>query len=325
MSGMNTSVQKQKDPPLILIVDDDKSMRILLRQAMKKEGYQVAEAKDGEECLAVYERLQPDIVLLDAMMPVMDGFTCCTQLQILFEGNPTPVLMITGLDDQTSVDRAFEVGAIDYVTKPIHWAVLRQRVRRLLEQFQLYKQLEEANQVLQHLATSDSLTQLANRRRFDEYLDLELQRMAREAAPLSLILCDVDFFKTYNDTYGHQAGDACLQQVAKAISQAVSRPADLVARYGGEEFALILPNTNAEGAVQTAEKVRSEVKALEIAHAKSQISKCVTISLGVASAVPYHTSSSAMLISAADEALYQAKAKGRDHVVKSAILPTLIR
>jgi diguanylate cyclase (GGDEF)-like protein len=255
----------------------------------------------------------------------MDGFTCCTQLQILFEGNPIPVLMITGLDDQTSVDRAFEVGAIDYVTKPIHWAVLRQRVRRLLEQFQLYKQLEEANQALQHLATSDSLTQLANRRRFDEYLDHELQRMAREAAPLSLILCDVDFFKTYNDTYGHQAGDACLQQVAKAISQAVSRPADLVARYGGEEFALILPNTNAEGAVQIAEKVRSEVKALEIAHAKSQISKCVTISLGVASAVPYHTSSSAMLISAADEALYHAKAKGRDRVVKSAILPTLIR
>lgn len=311
---MNTSAQK-KVPPLVLIVDDDKSMRILLRQAMKKEGYQVAEAKDGEECLAVYERLQPDIVLLDAMMPVMDGFICCTQLQILFAGEPKPVLMITGLDDQASVDRAFEVGAIDYVTKPIHWAVLRQRVRRLLQQFQLYKQLEEANQALQRLATSDSLTQLANRRRFDEYLNQELQRLAREAAPLSLILCDVDFFKSYNDTYGHQAGDDCLQQVAQAIARSVRRPTDLVARYGGEEFAVLLPNTNAEGAVRVAEKICSEVKALKIAHTNSQISTCLTLSVGVASAVFYHESSSAMLISAADKALYQAKAKGRDRIV----------
>ncbi len=337
MSGMNTSVQNQKDPPLILIVDDDKSMRILLRQAMKKEGYQVAEAKDGEECLAVYERLQPDIVLLDAMMPVMDGFTCCTQLQALFEGempsgtlrDRTPVLMITGLDDQASVDRAFEVGASDYVTKPIHWAVLRQRVRRLLQQSQLYKQLELANQALQRLATSDGLTQIANRRRFDEYLDQEWRRMVREKAPLSLILCDVDFFKTYNDTYGHQAGDKCLQQVAKALSLCVSRPADLVARYGGEEFAVILPNTNAEGAVQIAEKVRFKIKALEIAHANSQVSTCLTLSLGVASIVPSHESSPAMLISAADQALYQAKAEGRDavrlaRVVMSAISPDLI-
>ena len=349
----NVSVQ---NPPLILVVDDEKVMRILLRKAMEKEGYQVAEAKDGEECLAIYKRLQPDIVLLDAMMPVMDGFTCCTQLQILpkdempsgtlrdaFGGmlfdhadaprlatasltqmpsdNRTPVLMITGLDDQASVDRAFEVGAIDYVTKPIHWAVLRQRVRRLLQQSQLYKQLDAANQVLQHLATSDSLTQVANRRLFDEYLDQELQRMAREEAPLSLILCDVDFFKSYNDTYGHQAGDDCLQQVAKAISRSVNRPADLVARYGGEEFAVILPNTNAEGGVQIAEKVRFEIKALEIAHANSQVSTCLTLSFGVASIVPRHESSSATLISAADEALYQAKAKGRD-AVRLALTPS---
>lgn len=310
--------------PLILVVDDEKSMRILLSKAMEKAGYQVAEAKDGEECLAVYDRLQPDLILLDAMMPVMDGFTCCNQLQKLPRGDRIPVLMITGLDDQASVDRAFEVGATDYITKPINWAVLRQRVRRLLDQSQLYRQLEEANQGLQHLASSDSLTQIANRRRFDEYLDQEWRRMAREAAPLSLIMCDVDFFKRYNDTYGHQAGDACLQQVARAISCAVNRPADLAARYGGEEFAVILPNTEAEGAAQIAEAIRAEVKALEIAHTNSQVSNHLTLSLGVASTVPSPESSPAALIAAADWALYQSKAEGRDRVIQDILNVTKV-
>jgi len=304
-----------EDSPFILVVDDDKSMRVLLRKFMEKEGYQVAEAKNGEECLTLFQQQPPNLVLLDAMMPVMDGFTCCAKLQTLPGGNQTLVLMITGLEDQASVDRAFEAGATDYVTKPIHWAVLRQRVRRLLRELKLSQQLAQANQELEKLAASDSLTQVANRRRFDEYLDREWRRMAREKTPLSLILCDVDFFKSYNDTYGHQAGDECLRQVARAISHSVSRPADLVARYGGEEFAVILPNTEPEGAVRIAGKVRAAVKALEIVHGNSQVSTCLTLSLGVASTVPLCHESSAMLVSAADEALYQAKATGRDRVI----------
>jgi len=310
-----------EDSPFILVVDDDKSMRVLLRKFMEKEGYQVAEAKNGEECLALFQQQPPNLVLLDAMMPVMDGFTCCTKLQTLPGGNQTLVLMITGLEDQASVDRAFEAGATDYVTKPIHWAVLRQRVRRLLRELKLSQQLEQANQELQKLATSDSLTQVANRRRFDEYLEQELQRMVREKNSLSLILCDIDFFKAYNDTYGHQAGDDCLRQVARAVSRTVNRSTDLVARYGGEEFAVILPNTGVEGAVHVAEKVCSAVKALEIAHGNSQASKCLTLSLGVASTVP-RFASSAMLIYAADEALYQAKAQGRNCMVLGSIADT---
>lgn len=300
--------------PLILVVDDDKFTRLQLRQMLQQEGYRVEEVNDGEQCLAAYTRIHPDIILIDAMMPVMDGFTCCTQLQTLPGGDRTPVLMITGLDDQASVDRAFATGAADYVVKPIHWAVLRQRVRRLLQQSHLYKQLEEANQVLQHLAISDSLTRVANRRRFDEYLDQAWRQMARESIPLSLVLCDIDFFKIYNDTYGHQAGDVCLRQVAQAISQTVRRPTDLVARYGGEEFAVILPDTETEGAAQVAEKIRAEVKALEITHAHSQISQYITLSLGVGSTIPGHASSPATLVAAADQALYQAKAEGRDSV-----------
>lgn len=180
---------------------------------------------------------------------------------------------------------------------------------------ELNQQLQEANLELHSLAFSDRLTQLANRRCFDKYLDQEWRRMAREKAPLSLIVCDVDFFKLYNDTYGHQAGDSCLQQVAKAIKNAVKRPADLVARYGGEEFVVILSNTSANGAVHVAEKIRVAVKALKIAHANPQIGNYVTLSLGVASIVPSQKSWPATLIAAADQALYQAKAQGRDRVI----------
>ncbi|MBD1894305.1 diguanylate cyclase [Coleofasciculus sp. FACHB-129] len=181
-----------------------------------------------------------------------------------------------------------------------------------IKQAQLYQQLEEANQELQRLAVLDGLTQVANRRCFDQYLNSEWQRLVREQAPLSLILGDIDFFKLYNDTYGHQAGDECLKAVASAIRRAVKRSTDLVARYGGEEFAIILPYTVVEGAIRVAEQIRAEVKALAIAHVNSQASQQIALSLGIASVVPTLESSPAMLISAADTALYQAKAAGRD-------------
>ncbi|RCJ39567.1 diguanylate cyclase response regulator [Nostoc minutum NIES-26] len=309
---MNTILQA--DQSLVLIVDDEPFIRTQLRLSLQCEGYQTAEAQDGREALTVFDQLHPDIVLLDAIMPDMDGFDCCTQLQSLDSGKNTPILMITGLEDQESVDRAFEVGAIDYVTKPIHWPVLRQRVRRLIQQSQLQQQLEAANRELQRLVTIDELTQVANRRRFEEYCAQEWQRMAREQLPLSLILCDVDFFKSYNDTYGHQAGDRCLQEIAKAIRNTVKRPADLVARYGGEEFVVILPTTNTEGAIVLAETICSAVKILAIPHRNSQVSSYVTISAGVSTEIPGTDSDFQAMITAADRALYQAKTEGRDRV-----------
>ncbi len=299
-------------PPLILIADDDKTTRMGLRQAMEQEGYQVVEALNGESCVAIFSRLRPDIVLLDAIMPIMDGFTCCTRIQQLQGTTPTPVLIITGLEDQDSVDQAFAAGAVDYITKPIHWAVLRQRVRRLIQQVRLYEQLEQANFELQRLATVDGLTQVANRRRFDEYLDDEWQRMMREKLPLSLILCDIDCFKSYNDTYGHQAGDDCLRQVARIIQRAAKRAIDLPARYGGEEFAVILPNTEQSGATQVAHDIQAGIEELEIAHVNSEVTPIVTVSLGVATTIPSQGNSPEKLIMAADKALYQAKAEGRD-------------
>ncbi|HBB36044.1 MAG TPA: diguanylate cyclase response regulator [Cyanobacteria bacterium UBA8803] len=329
---MNEPDVRQKTP-LILIVDDEKTLRLLLRRAMEQEGYQVIEVCDGEECLAACQQQLPDIVLLDAMMPVIDGFACCAQLQHAFGEQCPPVLMITGLNNQESVDRAFEAGATDYITKPIHWAVLRQRVRRLLQtrwamaelrrkiehERLLMAQLEAANRELQRLASMDGLTQIANRRVFDECLQQEWKRLSREQAPLSLILCDIDFFKTYNDTYGHQAGDECLKQVAHIIQQTVKRPADLVARYGGEEFVVILPNTEIKGAVHIAQEIRSELRAKAIAHAGSRVSNFVTLSCGVANMIPHPGTSPHQLIAEADRALYQAKVEGRDRVVSALV------
>ncbi len=338
MSAISTfSISKQ--PPLILVADDDKTVRVLLRQAMEHEGYRVIEVNDGKQCLDAYETVQPDIVLLDAVMPVMDGFTCCKHLLQIARKNlmsalatfdtdsalsnnvisklwkRTPILMITSLDDEASVDRAFEAGATDYVTKPIHWAVLRQRLRRLLQQAQVYKQLEAANQALQHLANVDGLTGLANRRRFDDYLNTQWINLAQEELPLSLVLCDIDYFKFYNDKYGHPAGDLCLQKVGAVLNTKAQKNQDLVARYGGEEFAVIMPNTHANGAVYVAKGMQEGVKDLQIDHHGSIVSQYITLSMGVATIIPTWESSPSDLIVAADKALYQAKAEGRDRII----------
>ncbi|PMB51363.1 hypothetical protein CEN39_15660 [Fischerella thermalis CCMEE 5201] len=175
--------------------------------------------------------------------------------------------------------------------------------------------LRKANLELERLATLDGLTQVANRRRFDEYLSQEWRRMAREKQYLSLILCDVDYFKSYNDHYGHQAGDACLKRVAAAMRNTLKRPADLVARYGGEEFAIILPSTAMQGAIAVAQAIQKAIKILRLPHIQSQISDFITISFGVSSIIPTHNLRVETLITTADEALYEAKKQGRDRIV----------
>jgi diguanylate cyclase (GGDEF)-like protein len=301
----------------ILLVDDDLVVRAKVSESLQADGFEVILAQNGDDGIAAYQEHRPDLILVDAVMPILDGFEFCEQLKNMGE-RLTPILMITSLDDNESVDRAFASGATDYITKPINLSILRQRVRNLVRQSYLIKnqlnELQQANQNLQLLANLDSLTKLANRRGFDDYIQREWDRMRRIVAPLSLILCDVDFFKNYNDRYLHPNGDRCLIQVAMSIRNTVRRSGDLVARYGGEEFAIVLPNTDALGAVSVAENIRSAVKSLQITHEASSVCPHVTISVGVSTIIPNRENDFQALVNAADRALYQAKSQGRDRV-----------
>jgi diguanylate cyclase (GGDEF)-like protein len=301
----------------ILLVDDDLVVRAKVSESLEQDGFEVILAKNGDDGIAAYQEYRPDLILVDAVMPILDGFEFCEQLKNLGE-RLTPILMITSLDDDDSVDRAFAAGATDYITKPINLPVLRQRVRNLVRQSHLLKhqlgELQQANQDLKLLANLDSLTKLSNRRGFDDYLQKEWDRMQRIKAPLSLIMCDVDFFKHYNDRYLHPNGDKCLVKVAMSMRSTVRRSGDMVARYGGEEFAVVLPNTDALGAVSVAENIRSAIKHLQITHEASTVCPYVTVSVGVSTIIPTGENDSQTLLHAADRALYQSKSLGRDQV-----------
>lgn len=202
--------------------------------------------------------------------------------------------------------RQWQTAEIDMLTQMAsHLAIA-------IQQSELYQKLQQANQELQHLATHDKLTGLPNRRYFDDYLDQEWRRLTRENAPLGLIFCDIDYFKQYNDAYGHLVGDDCLVLVAQAITRSVKRPADLTARYGGEEFAVILPNTDMAGVIRSAQRIRREIHLANIPHQTSLIRDHITLSMGLACWHPCSTMTPDALKAMADQALYQAKQSGRD-------------
>ncbi|MTJ07830.1 PleD family two-component system response regulator [Anabaena sp. UHCC 0204] len=302
----------ERDQPLILIVDNAAFYRKELRLVLEQEGYQVAEAQNGIEAINIFHTLHPDLVIIDALISELDGFDCCRNFLSVESKKYIPVFMITVIDSQHSIDRAFEVGVTDYLIKPIHWPILQKRVRYSIEQSRLQQKLIADNQQLKLLVNLDDLTQVANRRRFEEYLSLEWQCQIREQQPISFILCDVDCFKSYNDTYGHVSGDRCLYEIAQTIKDVVQRPADLVVRYGGDEFAVILPDTNLEGAAYLAEKICLAVRALAIPHHNSQVSSHVTLTAGLSTVIPQPNSSFHEIIAAADVLLYKAKVAGRD-------------
>ncbi|MEL6494438.1 MAG: diguanylate cyclase [Cyanobacteria bacterium J06623_7] len=450
----------------ILIVDDLPENVRLLSSLLSEKGYDVSSATDGPMALSLVHQESPDLILLDIMIPQMDGYEVCRSLKSSEHTKHIPIIFLSGLDSEFDKIEAFKVGGVDYITKPFFveevvfrvkaqlssiqqqhkfQQVLTEQIaeRKIAERelnksrallsgvldtsldgvaafeairdrqgkitdfrwlianpvaamtvggtidtlqgkrlfvedtpghlfdglFELFVQvvetctvleqeyyyssaslktwfhivavklgdgfamtfrdisdrkqiettLKKANLRLAYQANIDSLTQIANRRRFDEYITQEWSRCAREREYLSLLLCDVDYFKDYNDTYGHPAGDSCLYEVARGIEKAVKRPADIAFRYGGEEFAVILPHTEGQGAIRVADEIHEQIQQLKMEHASSKIDQYITLSIGVSSIIPDTRTSPHNLIAAADSALYDAKLRGRNRVIYRSI------
>ncbi len=306
----------------ILVVDDSPTIRAALKGLLERMGHTVVEANDGKEALQIYRHDRPGLVLIDVVMPIMDGYESARHMRETKADEWVPIIFLSSKEADQDLDRAIEAGGDDYLVKPVSFVVLNAKIRALqriesmrTKQLEMSRDLASANRELEKLSRQDGLTGIANRRYFDSYLVTEVRRGARERQPLSLILSDVDHFKAFNDCYGHQAGDDCLRRVAAALSSAGRRPADLAARYGGEEFAMVLPGTVLEGAVDVAQAVSRVIDGLAIPHARSAVDRKVTLSQGIVSLTPEKETSSEDLIQRADQALYMAKQQGRNRYI----------
>lgn len=302
-------------PQKVLVVDDDPDSRALLKLGLQNESLEVLEADDGQACMTIALSMPVDIILLDVMMPNMDGFRCCEMLHHVLRDRCPPIFLVTALNDECSVEKAYEIEADDYIIKPVNIPLLRHRIDRALGERKRLKALETANRELHIRSRTDSLTQLANRGYFEEVLSREWGRLARRRELLGILICDLDFFKQYNDRYGHPMGDRCLQTFARVLKSAVKRSADFVARYGGEEFIVLLPNTDLSGMQQLSSQILHLLADQAISHEDSSIAKVVTCSIGGAVAIPDPSYSPGELVAAADEALYRAKSSGRNRLV----------
>lgn len=288
----------------ILIVDDAMENIQILHQALQDD-YDVLFAMNGQKALHIAQHQLPDLILLDAMMPDMDGYAVCAALRADEATRDIPIIFVTALKTPEDETRALSAGAADFISKPVNAAVVRARVRtQLTVKFQA--------DALRELTLTDALTGVANRRAFDERLLAEWRRCARSQMPIALILVDIDHFKNFNDAYGHQAGDACLKKASEAMARAAKRPQDMLARYGGEEFALLLPYEDVSGAETVARRVLEEIAQLAIPHERSSVGPTLTVSMGVASLTPNDRVAPAVLVRAADALLYDAKAGGRN-------------
>lgn len=291
----------------IIAIDD--SVEILLSiGATLESDYDIRVATSGEEGLALAAELHPDLILLDIMMPGIDGFEICRRLQQDEALQGIPVIFLTSLDQPEDEARCFEIGGVDFVTKPFSPIVLRSRVATQVR-------LKQQADLLRFQATRDGLTGLFNRREFNVQLDRDWRSCQRNHKQLSILMMDIDHFKLYNDNYGHQEGDKCLQLIAAAIREQLKRGGDRVARYGGEEFVCILRHTNVQSAQHIAEKIRAAVQALAIPHKASPTAKTISISVGGACEAQFVDQTTTTLLKRADDNLYQAKKQGRNRVI----------
>lgn len=318
-------MKKRTDALKVLVVEDSKVTLKVLCNFLERMGIAAPlTAETGKDAIAVYKKEHPDIILLDAQLPDIDGFDIARQIRAGEQKDDwTAIIFLTSMTKDEDLARGIEVGGDDYLMKPVSEVVLHAKVRAMRRLIEMQRnlvdvthQLNAANRELQRLSTTDGLTGISNRRMFDELSVREWRRCERMKKPVALVMLDIDYFKLFNDQYGHQAGDDCLRAVAGQVARAAPRATDLAARYGGEEFVLVLGETDADGARWVAENVRQHVADLGILHATPQ--RRVTVSCGVASVMPEKGLALEVLLRSADHALYQAKEAGRDRVVVGA-------
>jgi diguanylate cyclase (GGDEF)-like protein len=303
---MSVWIENCQRRPKLLVVDDQPINIRVINELFRAE-CDMYMATNGEQAIALSKSLHPDLILLDIMMTGIDGLEVCRRLKSDPETAAIPIIFITAKVDETEEALGLELGAVDYICKPLNPAIVRARVKTHLT-------LKIQTDYLEGLARFDGLTGIANRRSFDERLAQAWNQACREAGTLSLLMIDIDYFKRYNDHLGHLQGDECLRQVAEAIAQSVNRTYDMAARYGGEEFACILPETNSQGALRVAKQIQNNMTQLAIPHPNSEVSRHITLSIGVATLHPRIGSEAIELVALADEQLYQAKKNGRNQV-----------
>ena len=293
-------------PQKVLVADDDPINREVLGELLKPE-YTVLLAKNGAQTLEKAARLAPDLILLDVVMPDMDGYEVLRRLR----ANPLTahisVIFISGLDRPEDEANGLNMGASDYIAKPFNATVVTARVA-------LHLQVVRQRRMLERLAHIDGLTELANRRRFDELFAAEWRAAQESGKPLSLALLDIDCFKQYNDQYGHPAGDRVLRSVARTAASFMRRPVDLAARYGGEELVMLMPDTKAGHGRQLLEGLAHAIEQLTIPHGASLVARVLTVSVGGATLGDGGAESAAELLEAVDNQLYRAKHGGRNRV-----------
>jgi diguanylate cyclase (GGDEF)-like protein len=307
-------------PMKVLLIDDTLTDRLVIKSYLKSMGHEIVVGENGEQAVSLFASEAPDLVLLDVIMPVMDGYEAARRIRAS-TSEWIPIIFLSAKTTAEDIAAGIEAGGDDYLLKPVDQLVVTAKMgameriatmrRKLIE---VSEALEGANAELQRLACVDGLTDLTNRRELDLSLTREVRRCARQRVPLSLVMIDIDHFKSFNDAFGHLDGDECLRRVAGALRAQLKRPADIAARYGGEEFCLVLPDTDAAGAKEVAESVRQYVEALSIPQAPAVAAGTVTVSLGVATRVPDRDDQAQDLIQQADQALYHAKESGRNRV-----------
>lgn len=301
--------------PLVLIVDDSPSQRAVITEYLKPLNCQVISAPSGEDALLLVADRVPDLIILDVEMPGLNGFDTCKAIRGSLQEQWTPIVYLTGRTDPADLIKGLNVGGDAYITKPVLPDVLLAISKAMLRVSTAQSELLSVNKKLDEIAHYDVLTQVMNRRGYEDMLNRLWKDHERRQANLSVLLMDIDHFKKYNDNYGHIRGDECLREVAQVLKNELKRPIDVLARYGGEEFVVLLPDTDIEGANAVAERLIKALESANIQHEFSDTKPFVTISIGATQKKMDKTITMTNLLETADEALYTAKGSGRNKVI----------